>query len=110
MKLLFDQNISPRLVEKLAHLFPDSVHVYLIGLDHELDRIIWEYARDNDFIIVTKDADFSEISLLEGFPPKVIWIRRGNCSTNEIEIMLRRHYGLIESLSHDPTEGVLILF
>jgi predicted nuclease of predicted toxin-antitoxin system len=66
MKLLFDQNLSPRLVTRLADLFPDSDHVYPLGLDQALDIEVWNYARDNDFILVSKDADFGEMSLLHG--------------------------------------------
>lgn len=108
--LLFDQNISPRLVERLADLYPGSVHVSLIEMGSALDIEIWRYAHDNDHIIVTKDADFSEFGLIKGFPPKIVWIRRGNCSTQEIETMLRENYSAIGALSEDPKTGILTLF
>ena len=108
--LLFDQNLSPYLVERLADLYPNSVHVSQLQLDTALDRVVWEYARQRDYMIVTKDADFSEMSLLLGFPPKVIWIRRGNCSTREIELLLRDNYEAIVALSDDPDTGILTLF
>lgn len=108
--LLFDQNLSPRLVGYLSDLYPDSVHVSNLGLGMAFDRTVWEYARQGDYIIVTKDADFSELSLLLGFPPKVIWIRRGNCSTREIELLLRESYDAIVALSDDPETGILTLF
>jgi len=79
--LLFDQNLSPRLVTRLTDVYPNSLHVDTLGLGTSSDRDVWEYARLNAFIIVTKDADFSELSVLLGTPPKVIWIRRGNCYT-----------------------------
>jgi predicted nuclease of predicted toxin-antitoxin system len=85
MKLLFDQNLSPRLINLLSDLFPDSNHVFPLGLDKSEDTAIWEHARQNNFTLVTKDADFGDLSILRGFPPKVIWIRRGNCRTSEIE-------------------------
>lgn len=85
MKLLFDHNLSPRLVNRLADIYPNSNHLFNLQLDTAADYLVWEYARQNQFIIVTKDSDFSELSLLRGFPPKVIWIRIGNCKTNEIE-------------------------
>ena len=66
--------------------------------------------RENDYLVVTKDADFSELSLMWGFPPKVVWIRRGNCSTREIETMLRKNYASIEALSTDLNTGILMLF
>ena len=109
MKLLFDQNLSPRLVVRLADLYPDSNHVYLLGLDRVPDQEVHQYARREGFLLVTKDADFSELSLLQGFPPKVIWIRRGNCSTTVIEEILRRHYDDIRTLDADPIMGVLTL-
>ncbi|MEW6717892.1 MAG: DUF5615 family PIN-like protein [Chloroflexota bacterium] len=108
-RLLFDQNLSPRLVEQLSELYPASVHVSTLGLGTALDREIWEVARQQDSILVTKDADFSELSLIEGFPPKIIWIRRGNCSTRDIENLLRENYEAIVNLSDDPDVGILTL-
>jgi predicted nuclease of predicted toxin-antitoxin system len=109
MKLLFDQNLSPRLVTQLADLYPDSNHVYPLGLDRVSDHEVFEYARREGFLLVTKDADFSDLSVLRGFPPKVIWIRRGNCTTITIEQILRRHYDDIKALDTDPSMGVLTL-
>lgn len=109
MKLLFDQNLSPRLVNRLADLYPDSSHVYSIGLDTASDPVIWQYARDNEFIIVTRDADFSDMNVMRGFPPKVIWIRRSNCTTGEIALMLRSNYAMVESLMEDEGVGILTL-
>lgn len=108
--LLFDQNLSPRLVDRLADIYPNSIHVETVGLGTGLDRDVWEYAREHDYIIVTKDVDFSELGLLLGFPPKVIWIRRGNCSTRDIEMLLRENYDSIKALSDDPDMGILTLF
>jgi predicted nuclease of predicted toxin-antitoxin system len=110
VKLLFDHNLSPRLVKSLADVYPDSNHVYTLGLDRVTDKEIWEYARQEDFLLVTKDADFSDLCMLLGFPPKVIWIRRGNCQTSAIEAMLRHHYADIETLYKDAIVGVLTLF
>jgi predicted nuclease of predicted toxin-antitoxin system len=108
--LLFDQNLSPHLVNLLADIYPDSIHVESIGLGSALDRGVWEYARRHDYIIATKDADFSEMSLLLGFPPKVILIRRGNCSTRDIEKILRDNYESAVMLDNDPNSGILMLF
>lgn len=93
--LLFDQNFSPRLVERLEDIYPGSVHVFAIGMDKAMDIEIWQYAHDHDFMIVTKDADFSEFGVVKGFPPKIIWIRRGNCPTKDIEIILRESFDSI---------------
>jgi len=98
------------LVNRLADLYPSSVHVESLGLGTALDDAVWNYARQNDCFIVTKDADFSEISLLAGFPPKVIWIRRGNCSTQAIEMILREAYASIQAMRNDFEIGVLMLF
>ena len=108
--LLFDQNLSPRLVHRVADLFPGSIHVQEVGLATALDRIVWDYARANDYIIVTKDADLGELGTLLGFPPKVIWIRRGNCTTLEIEHLIRDNQIAIELLANEPESGVLTLF
>jgi predicted nuclease of predicted toxin-antitoxin system len=110
VKLLFDQNISPKLVTRLADLYPDSTHVYKIGIDRVPDKELRDYARREDFVIVTKDSDFSDLCILLGFPPKVIWIRRGNCSTAAIEGMLREHQKDIEALNQDEVMGILTLF
>jgi len=110
MKLLLDQNLSPRLVHWLADLYPNSIHVAQVELDRSLDQEIWDYARQHDYIIVTKDVDFSEFSILQGFPPKVIWIRRGNCSTQDIEIILRENFDAIKVMNEDIDTGILELF
>ena len=89
MKLLFDENVSPRLVTGLADMFPGSIHVRDVGLARATDSAIWEYARDHDLAIVPKDSDFHQVSSVRGAPPKVVWIRRGNCTTAEIARLLR---------------------
>lgn len=81
MKLFFDHHLAPKLVKRLSDLYPDSAHVYQIGLDQVADPVIWEHARTNDFVIVTKDADFTDLSVLRGFPPKVIWRKLGHYKT-----------------------------
>ncbi|MEY2856288.1 MAG: hypothetical protein RLZZ74_597 [Cyanobacteriota bacterium] len=110
MKLLFDHNLSPALINRLKDLYADSSHVYNLNLDQVPDTEVWQYARREDFLIVTKDADFSDICTLKGFPPKIIWIRRGNCKTANIEAILRNHYDDIEALNNDETAGILTLF
>ena len=110
MKLLFDQHLSPHLVKRLANLYFGSLHVQTVGLDRASDPELWEYARQADMIIVTKDADFGERGHLLGIPPKVIWIRRGNCSTKEIEKILTEHFLDIQHLAKDPHLGILTLF
>jgi predicted nuclease of predicted toxin-antitoxin system len=108
--LLFDHNLSPKLIQRLADLYPGSTHVYLQGLDQASDRTVWEYARHNGYIIVTKDADYSDLLPLQGYPPKIIWMRRGNCSTQAIEMLLRGNFEAIETMSDDPGTGIITLF
>ena len=110
MKLLFDHNLPPRLVSRLRDLFPNSEHVADIGLDRASDLEIREHARRENLVIVTKDADFSDLCVLKGYPPKVIWIRRGNCSANDLAQLLREHHPQIEALDSDQLIGVLTLF
>ncbi len=109
MKLLFDQNLSPRLVESLAEFFPGSLHVQTVALDRASDEAVWRYALDHGFAIVTRDSDFQERSLVANSAPKVVWIQRGNCSTREIEAMLRTNADLIAALEREPATGFLIL-
>ena len=75
MKLLFDQNLSPRLPQALADIYADSVHIREVGLRDADDSAIWEYAQLNGFVIVSKDSDFQQRSLLYGSPPKFIWLK-----------------------------------
>ena len=110
MKLLFDHNLSPRLVNRLADVFPDSNHVYNLGMDQADDREVWVYAQTNNFIIVTRDSDYNELLVVYSSPPKVIWIRRGNCSTAVIETMLRLHTAEIQVLMDEASLGILTLY
>lgn len=110
MKLLLDHNLSPKLLVIFKDHFPGSEHVFHLGLDTANDPAIWEYARERGFILVTKDADFSDLSVLRGFPPKVIWIRTGNCKTSEIARILMENRDAIASLEMDEGSRLLTLF
>jgi len=109
VKLLFDQNISPSLVALLADLFPESLHVRTVGLERATDDSVWRFALERGFAIVTKDSDFQERSQMAGSAPRVVWIRRGNCSTSEIEAMLRKHAPHIAALEQESGAEFLIL-
>jgi len=109
MKLLFDQNLSPRLPRVLADLYPESVHVREIQMRDATDTQIWEYARTRDFVIVSKDSDFQSRSLLYGNPPKFIWLRVGNCPVRAIEEILRNQSVAIHVFVQNPTESHLML-
>ena len=109
MKLLFDENLSPKLVAQLVAEFPDSAHVSRVGLDQADDATVWEFAAANGLTIVTKDADFSEISLRLGAPPKVIWLRRSNCSVGDTAAMLRDQVDGIRAFLDDTRSAVLVI-
>lgn len=89
MKLLFDENLAARLVHDLSDLYPESAHVFGLGLGGMTDRAIWARAAADRFVLVTKDEDFQRLSVLLGPPPKVIWIRLGNCTTEDVARLLR---------------------
>ena len=107
MKFLFDQNLSPTLIGLLSDLFPGSVHVRDAGLQTSSDEAVWDHAIQAQFVIISKDSDFRQRSFLFGSPPKMVWIRRGNCSTNEIEAIIRSHYD--DLLNFDQAESATFL-
>ena len=76
----------------------------------ESDSELWHYAAQNGYFIVTKDADFSDLSIVRGFPPKVIWLRLGNCTTAQIEQVLRRQRAVVMAFAEDTEAGVLELY
>ena len=85
------------------------VHVRTVGLEAADDAQIWAHAKQHDFMIVTKDADFNSRAFLFGPPPKVVWIHRGNCTTREIEELLRQHYAELVTFASDAAVGLLML-
>jgi predicted nuclease of predicted toxin-antitoxin system len=109
MKLLFDENLSPKLVLLLADLFPDSLHVRDVGLKSADDSIVWEYAKTNNLILVSKDSDMHQRSFMFGPPPKVVWVRLGNCSTSDVVDLLRRHIRAVETFEINELASFLIL-
>lgn len=78
-KLLFDNNVSHRILPRIANIFPASKHVVLVNLDESSDLEVWKFGKSNQFTIVTKDSDFNDLVILKGVPPKVIWLKMGNC-------------------------------
>ena len=98
MKLIFDQNLSYKLVRRLEPLFPESTHVARVGLSEADDTEIWEYTRNNGYILVTQDTDFYEMGLIKEIHPKIIWLRTGNTSTNNIQIILEKNFLIIQDL------------
>jgi predicted nuclease of predicted toxin-antitoxin system len=109
VRLLFDENLSWRLVKRVDDIFPGSQHVNQLGLMHAGDERIWERAKTDDFAIVSKDDDFRQRAMLYGAPPKTIWLRLGNTSTDGIELALRRHVDSVREFMATTEESLLIL-
>ena len=109
MKLLFDENLSPKLPHCLSDLFPNSLHVRDVSMKATIDSIVWDYAKENNYMIVSKDADMHDLSLVLGNPPKVIWLRLGNCSTSQVENLLRRNFETIQSFYENENLSLLAL-
>lgn len=115
MKLLLDENLSRRIVPFLQATFPGSTQIALVGLESASDSEIWQYARDNGFVIVSRDSDFQERSLVSGHPPQIIWLKIRNCTKtvvlnillehhNEIELALSAHHLTCVELSHTKVD------
>lgn len=109
MKLLLDNNLSQHLVGLLARDFPGSVHVGAVGLGSASDQEVWDFAKAKGLTIVSKDADFHQMSFLHGAPPKVVWIRQGNCMTADIANLLRRHAAAIVTFEQDLESAFLAI-
>jgi predicted nuclease of predicted toxin-antitoxin system len=110
MKLLFDQNLSFKLCSRLADLFPDSNQVRRAGLEKADDRAIWEFAKTNGFTIVSQDSDFADMAALYGSPPKVIWLRCGNQTSEFIEKLFRNHANAIIAFAADSSAACWELY
>lgn len=110
MKLLFDQNLSYKLVDALSVHYPESTQVRLIGLAQADDQTIWQYAKDHSYTIVTKDADFYEYSLVYGSPPKIIWLKCGNTTTDNILNVFQRYHDAVVSFLENKDRDCLELY
>ncbi len=110
MKLLFDQNLSPKLAKYFEGYFNASQHLQDIGFNASDDHSVWEFAQKNGFTIVTKDSDFNNLVSFLGFPPKVIWLRRGNCSTKIIREIINENLDTIKAFISDLDNGILSIF
>ena len=109
MKLLFDQNLSYRLVPALESLYPGSVHIRDVGLAMADDETVWNFAQQQGLVIVSKDMDFYYRSILFGHPPKVVWVRLGNCATTQIEVLLRTRQTDLLAFDQDAHASFLAL-
>lgn len=102
MNLLFDQNISFKIISKIEDIFPGAKQVRSVSLENRSDLEIWNFAKNNNYCIVTFDSDFYDLSLVKGIPPKILWLRTGNLTTNSIEKVLRDNHQLIEEFLNNP--------
>jgi predicted nuclease of predicted toxin-antitoxin system len=109
MKLLFDQNLSHRLAGQLATVSPGSAHVRDFSLEAAPDPVVWSFAAANGFMIVAKDTDFQQRALLYGHPPKVIWVRLGNCTTAAVATLLRNQLADVQAFVADASASFLVL-
>lgn len=109
MKLLFDQNLSPKLVGQLAAEYPGSAHVRDHGMATAPDPAVWAFAAAHGFVIVSKDTDFQQRALLLGHPPKVVWVRLGNCPTSAVAALLRSRPADLLVFEADPEASFLAL-
>jgi len=108
-KLLFDENLSPRLTKFLAAAFPNSFHVDEVGLHGRADDDVWRYAGEHNFVLVSKDNDFRQLSFLRGAPPKVIWLHIGNGPTSAVVALLASHVADVNIFVQDPETALLTL-
>lgn len=109
MKLLLDQNLSRRIPPVISDLFPGSEHVANLGLDRVSDGEVWNFAASEGFTILSKDSDFHQMSLVKGFPPKVIFLKLGNCTTDLIVSVIRKHGTDFREFSEDQAASLLIV-
>ncbi len=109
MRLLFDEQLSEDLVTLLRDVFPGSLHVRLLEAGGSPDAAVWELAREHDCLLVTKDEDFHRLSLLRGAPPSVVWLRVGNCTTDEVSGLLRQRADEIRRFAEHGEETFLEL-
>jgi len=110
MKLLFDQNISFRILKILSEEFLDSSHVKTEGLINATDKQILDFAKENNFTIVTQDSDFNDLNALLGYPPKIIWIRTGNIKTIALLNILKDYYNDLSKFIEDSNYGCFEIF
>ncbi len=109
VKLLLDENLSDRVVPQILDLYPGSTHVKSHDLIRSDDVLIWTFARQHGYSIVSNDDDFHQRSLVFGHPPKLVFLRIGNCPTNQITELLRDNQGLLLAFESDPTASILVL-
>lgn len=110
MRLLFDQNISFRIISKIETNFPEAKQVRQLRIENYSDVEIWKFAKENEFTIVTFDADFFDLSNLKGHPPKIIWLRFGNTKTDFLADIINSRNSIIKDfISSDAYSEITCL-
>jgi predicted nuclease of predicted toxin-antitoxin system len=109
VRLLFDEQLSEELLKSLDDLFPRSLHVRLLGAGGSTDLTVWQLALEHKCVLVTRDEDFHRLSVLRGSPPKVIWLRIGNCATEDVVTLMRRRADDIRRFGSEGEETFLEL-
>jgi len=109
VRLLLDENLSPRLAERLEKNFPGTRHLDDVGLHGRTDLDIWKFAGEHGYVLASKDNDFRQLSFLYGAPPKVIWLRIGNAPTRDIEALMLANTAHIQRFFDDPETALLII-
>lgn len=107
VRLLFDQSISSRILRLLNDEFEESQHVVMCGLQNASDNTIFEFAKSNSLTIITFDSDFVDLSIVKGFPPKIIWLKTGNQTTTSIADILQANALSISHFVLSEEVGVL---
>ena len=109
MKLLLDENLSRKLVAALNPAFPGTSQVSFLGLERASDADIFTYARTSDYVIVTKDSDFAELSALHGIPPQILFLQIGNASNERIQaLILARATEIANYFSANPAANLVL--
>jgi predicted nuclease of predicted toxin-antitoxin system len=109
MRLLFDEQLAEQLCSQRCDLFPESLHVRGLQAGGAPDTVVWELARRQGCVLVTKDEDFHRLSVLRGAPPLVVWLRIGNCTTEDVVQLLRERRADIEGFGRQAEATFLVL-
>ncbi len=110
MKLLLDENLSRRLVPFLQHDFPGSTQVVLLGMESASDKEVWQRAKDEGYVVVTRDADFQELSLVWGAPPQVIRLRTPNQTRAAVlKLLLDNKAAIVSALELDARASIELI-
>ena len=95
-------------MKAVSSRFPGSAHINTFGLSNASDREVWDYAKEHEFTICSKDSDFRQLSFLHGPPPKVIWLQVGNRPTWEIADILENQLDIFAQFDVS-SEAMLVI-